>query len=188
MEAKKKTNRAGSCSCGWSPLLTLVCLVILNPTLSKSKSVLRAYKLKFSPLTPSCSRSRSSDGHLQVGKPPECSGKIYLPPALPSSTNPGELQPNSFLESFAVTKCWVISEASCLAAEDEKREMEELRKSSLLLFEQFWQLLCHLSLIGVERRKKGVFSAQRQKNHAKRFQQRRELTQICGSLELTNIW
>lgn len=127
--------------------------MVLNPTLSKSKSVSRAYKLKFSPLTPSCSRSRSSDGHLQVGKPPECSGKIYLPPALPSSTDPGEPQPNSLLESFAVTKCWVISEASCLAAEDEKREMEELRKSSLLLFEQFWQLLCHLSLIGMCRKK-----------------------------------
>lgn len=31
--------------------------------------------------------------------------------------------------------------------------MEEFRKSSLLLFEQFWQLLCYLSLTGMCRKK-----------------------------------
>lgn len=94
-------------------------LMVLKPTSRRSKLLMQSLQVKGRLFpSPSCSRCRPSDGHLQAGKPLECSGKVIdLPPALASSSNSGEPWLSAVLKCF--TKCHVISKVSWQAEDGE---------------------------------------------------------------------
>lgn len=94
-------------------------LMVSKPASSRSKLLMQSLQVKGRLFPcPSCSRCRPSDGHLQVGKPLERSGKVIdLPPALTSSSNSGEPWQSAVLECF--NKCHVVSKVSWQAEDGE---------------------------------------------------------------------